>query len=118
MGGVVSLEGTKCARIVLGCCLLAAISGCTFHRTSQGFVLQSAHWSLEHNRESPEFAEKENSDKPELLAWRTRLKGYHLGSRIFHGGEASAPATGADGVQMPVIAQPIPESRRPDLVVD
>ena len=29
------------------------------------------------------------ADKPELLPWRSRLKGYRLGSRIFHGREST-----------------------------
>jgi hypothetical protein len=112
-------------RIVLGCCLLAAISGCSFHRTSQGFVLHNDHWSLEHYRESPELAAvetPETPEKPELLPWRSRLKGYHLGSRIFHGrqsvDEASTPATSFGELATPDSAPPVPNSKRPDLVVD
>jgi hypothetical protein len=118
----VSREGSRKARIVLGCCLLAAVSGCSFHRTSQGFVLRNDHWSLEHFREAPELAEKETPDKPELLAWRSRLKGYHLGSRIFHGresaGESSTPATSSDEPHVPGSAPRDSESKRPDLVAD
>ena len=117
-----SREGTRNARIVLGCCLLAAISGCSFQKTSQGFVLSSAHWTLEHNRESPDLSEKATPEKPELLPWRSRLKGYHLGSRIFHGREsvddASVPAPSSSELQIPDSAPPVPESKRPDLVVD
>ena len=84
--------------------------------------MRSAHWSLEHYRETPDTTEKETSDKPELLAWRSRLKGYHFGSRIFHGresvGEASTPATSSDELQTPESAPPVPDSKRPDLVVD
>jgi hypothetical protein len=120
--GVVPQMGIRNAQIIVGCCLLAAVSGCAFHRTDQGFVLRSPHWSLEHYRESPDSSKEETPDNPELLAWRSRLKGYHLGSRIFHGrqsvDEAATPETSSGELQSPDTAPPVPQSNRPDLVVD
>jgi hypothetical protein len=106
----------------LGCCLTAAVPGCSFHHTAHGFVLRSGQWSLERNRESPDPSAKEASDKPEVLPWRSRLKGYRLGARIFHGresaGEASTPSQSVEELQLPDSVLPLPEPKRPDLVVD
>ena len=117
-----SRPGTSRVAAILGCCLAAMISGCSFHRTGDGFVLRSNHWSLEHHRDGPAPSATQAPDRPELLPWRNRLKGYRLGGRIFHTHEsaAKAEATATDSVETPAadsISFP-PEPIRPDLVVE
>ncbi len=116
-----SRAGNRLAGVVFGCCLAAAISGCSFHRTAHGFVLRGGHWSLEHNREGPDTSARDASEKPETLPWRSRLKGYRL-ARVLHGwdsaGEVSASAEAAEDVRVPDRVFPLPEAKRPDLVVE
>jgi len=108
--------------MIAGCCLLAVASGCSFHRTEHGFILRSGQWSLERNSERPEPAAAAASEKPELLPWRSRLKGYRLGSRILHGRESAettaTPPTNLGGVQPPGGRPADSASNRPDLVAD
>ena len=103
-----------CLRHALfGCCLLAAASGCQFHRTGRGFVIQGEPWSLVFDRgcaaeagESPpckncsRIADVSSADqaavKPELLPWRSRLKGYRLAARLFHRGESDGQESPAE----------------------
>ena len=92
-------------QVLLGCCLLAAASGCQFHRTGHGFIIQGQPWSLIFDRGceaetgDPSSCEgcsrnpaassaRQAAAKPELLPWRSRLKGYRLAARIFHHGES------------------------------
>jgi hypothetical protein len=101
---------------------LAAISGCSFHRTDHGFIVRSGPWTLERNREPPEVSPQVVADKPEVLPWRSRLKGYRLGARIFPGHESvdetSTAATTSNELKIPEsVSSPI-DVRRPDLVVD
>ena len=77
-GGIVSRVGTGSTGLLLGCCLLAAVSGCSFHRTEHGFILRSGRWTLQRDSEIPDLPAKDAADKPEVLPWRNRLKGYHL----------------------------------------
>jgi hypothetical protein len=104
------------------CCLLAAAPGCAFHRTEHGFVLRSGHWTLERNREDPDSRPQVAAEKPELLPWRNRLKGYRLGSRIFPGrqsaGEAQASETASGDLELPDSEARRSEPNRPDLVVE
>ena len=118
----------RVAGIVVGCCLAVAISGCACHRTGHGFVLSSP-WSLEYNRShAPWLAfrsakdppcDTRNSDcvvtdkggvvsQPDVLPWRSRLKGYHLGVRIFRGAESTGEQD----------AGPALDSKRPDIAID
>ena len=114
--------GTQRVGVLLRCCLLVVISGCSFHRTDHGFVLRGGHWTLERNRQSPDLSAPEASDKPESLPWRSRLKGYRLGARIFRGrgsgGDAALPSASLGELQLPDSVLPLPEAKRPDLVVD
>ena len=117
-----SRPAPRLAGVVLGCCLLAAISGCSFHRTAHGFILHGGRWSLDHHRENRDPAAKEASAKPEVLPWRSRLKGYRLGARIFHerdpAAETPPPAKNADGLPLPDSVLLPPDPKRPDLVLD
>jgi hypothetical protein len=127
---------------LVGCCLLVAASGCQFHRTGHGFIIQGHPWSLTFDRgcaaEAGDPSSCENcsgnatvssadqtSVKPELLPWRSRLKGYRLAGRIFHHGESdgqessaktAARATKIDQLETPNRGVSLPEPR-PDLVL-
>lgn len=84
----------------------ATFMGCTFHRTGHGFVVGSQ-WSLEYNRlawlkfrsgndavttlEPGQKTVVATERQTELHPWRSRLKGYRLGSRIFHDRGADSP---------------------------
>jgi len=112
---------------MIGCCLLAAVAGCSFHRTADGFVLRSSHWTLEHNRDgsgnpAEVAADAVEKPKPELLPWRSRLQGYRLGQRFFHARESddetSTSATVSDQRGTPAGVKTAAEPKRPDLVVD
>ena len=133
------------AGIVLGCCLGVAAGGCACHRTGHGFVVGSR-WSLEYSTQAPRFSfrsakgadggrtESDQSpavaNKPELLPWRSRLKGYRLGARIFHGGESSdsanppgmaiASSSKTPPLALPPVADTVSSdgSSRPDVAVD
>jgi hypothetical protein len=111
----------KSAAFILGCCLLTAFPGCAFHRTSEGFVL-CGHWTLERNRESPGSAAIEAEAGPELLPWRSRLKGLRLGSRLFHArrgdGEALTAAADSDPLDALDDVATAPEPKRPDPTVE
>jgi hypothetical protein len=113
---------TTIAGTVLGCCLLAAATGCSFHRTEHGFILRSGQWTLERNSQPLDAAAAPASEKPELLPWRNRLRGYRFGSRIFHGRDSAdtvaMPSTAPDDSR-PSEAKPTDlPSNRPDLVID
>ena len=97
---------------LLACCLLATAAGCAFHRTEHGFVLRSNHWLLEHNRESLDLPAQAAAEEPETLPWRSRLKGYRLGSRMFQGRQSVGEPELPDNVEK------CPEPKRPDLVVE
>jgi hypothetical protein len=120
---------------LVGCCLLAAASGCHFHRTGHGFIIGGRPWSLEFDRGCTASADGESacpscasnftpSDdqaaaKPELLPWRTRLKGCRLAARIFHRGESDGQESPKVGeLELPNKGLPSPEPRRPDLVLE
>ncbi len=127
-GGNVSRTKSRIAALMIGCGLLAVVAGCSFHRTTSGFVLRSDHWTLEHNRdgsaERAEVAADATAEKPksELLPWRSRLSGYRLGQRFFHGRDSDAEtptsATASDQREASVGVKTAAEPRRPDLVVD
>lgn len=135
--------------LLLGCCLLATVPGCSFRRPGHGFVLgsriawRSADATQGHDDASCDTgcAKCSESDKPELLPWRSRLKGHRLGARLFHGrdvaGDPSLPeaavpddadgvprtsvtptAVSEDDIRPPESINPRPEPPRPDLVVD
>jgi len=90
--------------VVASCCLLATATGCHLHRTGHGYILRGQ-WSLEcgdtgcvsangvagqckNGTEISARPAEQAQAKPELLAWRTRLKA-RLGARIFpQGGSA------------------------------
>ena len=101
-GGSMLPSKAGCLRQALvGCCLLAAASGCQLHQTGRGFVIQGHPWSLTFDRgceaetddpspckscsRNPAVSSADQAAaKPELLPWRSRLKGYRLAGRIFH----------------------------------
>ncbi|MEN6451644.1 MAG: hypothetical protein ABFC96_14225 [Thermoguttaceae bacterium] len=112
---------------LVGGCLLAAASGCQLHRTGHGFLL-SSNWSIECVT-SPRLALKFDKDQsqcpaadptdapatkrafdPELLPWRTRLKG-RLANRLFGHGSPndSASKAGAPAdTELAIAAAPLP----------
>lgn len=100
---------------------MAVLSGCSFHRTAHGFVLRSGQWSLERNRVSPDLSVGEASERPEVLPWRSRLRGYRL-ARIFRdrdsAGEAPASSQGVEEPHIPQGVIPLSGTSRPDLVVE
>ena len=121
---------TKIAGIVFGCGLLAATSGCSFHRTGHGFVVGSQ-WSLEYNRtpwltfrsadgvdpgDDPSDLKLADDDsvakRPELLPWRSRLKGYRFGARIFRG-RSSMPDQHDPQRSTPLLARLLPTKPPP-----
>jgi hypothetical protein len=162
MGGKLRLAG-----FVVGCCLWAAASGCLCHRTPDGFAFGNQ-VSVEYSHfpwlkfRSAQDANSPNPNtgsvaaNPELLPWRSRLKGHRLGARAAHERETTGdqyayetaatpaaktppsepsivptsalsddaqpasptPSTKADVLQLPVSVGRLPESNRPDLVID
>jgi hypothetical protein len=120
---------------IVGSCLLAATSGCKFHRSSRGFVLRGQ-WALECERMPPKFSCQPNcselssdrqveraSVQPETLPWRSRLRGYHLASRIFHGRDQDAEEASRLRPKDEVLERPEntllkPEIKQPGLVLD
>jgi hypothetical protein len=110
------------AFLLLGCCLLAVAPGCCVHRTGHGFII-SSQWSLEY-RHTPwltcrsandadcttceegcskgvENSAAQAADRPELLPWRSRMKGYRLGDRLFRGRESTGGQHIAELATMP-----------------
>ncbi len=95
MGGNIRFAG-----IILGCCLWTAAPGCVGPRSGQvghGWMaaMNPLSWSS-----SPTVAKTESADadeqlaatesKPELLPWRSRLKGYRLGARLARSRESDS----------------------------
>ena len=94
MGGKLRFTG-----IVFGCCLWTTVPGCLGHRTGQSsWIPVNNHfsWLQSHSTKDadvdlrdvhsaePKSDRSVADDKPELLAWRSRLKGYRLGARLAH----------------------------------
>lgn len=100
--------GTNSLRILFcGWMLLAAV-GCQIQRTGHG-ILCRGRWSLELDTRRPSEIEAEQAKaascdavvandshpKPELLPWRSRLKGYRLAQRILHRDDAGSSDSSA-----------------------
>ena len=129
MGGVVQKAFLY---TVAGFCLVLVVAGCSFHRTGRGFILRGQ-WALECERHRiPRLSFADNrtdepsveriSERPELLRWRIRRRGYRLASRLFVRPEKAAEANSvspeqAGEIQLPDGAFSLPEPRRPDLVL-
>jgi hypothetical protein len=92
--------------IVAGCCLLAAATGCHFHRANHGYAVRSlespeyddsvrlaagtnAPLKADEAVASPSQANGTTVSKPEVLPWRSRLRGYRLAGRIFRHEESA-----------------------------
>jgi hypothetical protein len=108
MGGKLRFAG-----IVLGCCLATALPGCISHRSgggNDGWLAQRNYFSWS-GPKSPAAKESTASQdgnsrsvaevKPELLPWRSRLRGYHLGARFAHGHEQPLEESMADSSTSP-----------------
>ena len=101
IGGKKRLIGT-----FLGCFLGLAASGCSLHRAGQGQVSGSQwtpSWLMSRSAQNADACAADcgcggiqrdcivsqrasiAADKPELLPWRSRLRGYRLGSRLGRG---------------------------------
>jgi hypothetical protein len=119
---------------IVASCLLAAFSGCQFHRTCSGYALRGQ-WSLECERIPPKLScqpdcanpsgeqqVEQAPVEPERLPWRTRLRGCRLASRIFRGGEKEeivAPPPSKDvKVHDSNKNHQKPEIEKPDLVLE
>jgi len=126
--------GKRLRYAVAGCCLLLAATGCRFHQTGRGFIVRGQ-WSLECEcKDIPRlsFAADQSDNpsieqsqaKPELLRWRIRRRGYRLAARLFGRSEDPNDATQSalseqvGELQLPNGVLPLPERRRPDLVLD
>jgi hypothetical protein len=119
---------------LVACCLLAAVAGCQFHRTGHGFIIRGQPWSLEFNRGDAPAADCQDAcdgcargsapaadqpaAKPELLPWRSRLKGYRLAARFFRHDESDAQDSPAGELESPSPGFSAPEPRRPDFVLE
>ena len=140
MGGKLRFAG-----IVFGCCLGTALPGCLGHRSGG-----SGGWLAENNYffslKSPSVKETDSAKldadrsvteaKPELLPWRSRLKGYRLGARLARGRDSApdqhlpgtvatsandAPATPSlenGELQFPAGVESLSVRSRPDIMVD
>lgn len=91
--------------IVVGCCLWVAAPGCQSQQgtlSDQSWLSVSNHfaWLQPHGAKNPD-SHPHNAhsaepivdqlvadDKPELLPWRSRLRGYRLGARLARGRES------------------------------
>lgn len=84
--------------------------------------MQAGRWTLERNREAVGPVAKGALERPELLPWRGRLQGYRLGARVFRGresgGDALMPSVKPGEQPNPGDIAPLPEPKRPDVVVD
>jgi hypothetical protein len=78
------------AGIVFGCCLGTALTGCVWHR-SDGWLADQhilprfspSPTSIKDSVVAHRADHRSTTEsKPELLPWRSRLKGYHLGARL------------------------------------
>jgi hypothetical protein len=95
--------------MVLGCCLWTAISGCSWQRgaisTVQSWMPGGGHLAGQKTPATKKIADTQSvaarrsesvidesapNDKPELLAFRSRMKGYRLGARLARGSEADS----------------------------
>ena len=94
--------------VLIGCCLLAATSGCLFQRPPDGSIFgnpwlqtcdhapwlkfRSAKDADTRNPDADSYAADKGdseADKPELLPWRSRLKSYRLSARLARGREST-----------------------------
>jgi hypothetical protein len=165
------------ALVALAVSLLTTAAGCQFHKTGQGFIVRSQ-WALEYGDTNGAVAQDSFKSlagvspastqqtepaqiKPELLPWRSRLKGRLAASRFLRQAptedgkslakdatlaatdsrrwqppppairsplltprDEQTPAISAKPVAKPVSLEipdattSLPESRRPDLVLD
>jgi len=103
-----------------------AAAGCCLHRTGTNVEGGSAAAGHAIATDSDAVGEKpaksslgadgQTAGKPELLPWRSRLKGCRLGVRLFHGQESPSAETALAPPPEPVATSA--ESKRPDRVLD
>jgi hypothetical protein len=139
---------------LLTCSVTVAAAGCCLHRTgtnaehgnvAAGYAIATDCGAVgEKPSKSSLCWDDQAAGKPELLPWRSRLKGCRLGARLFHGRDSTSSETAltpppepvatssddskadnnpslsarADHQQPPGQVAPSLESNKPDPVVD
>jgi hypothetical protein len=110
---------SRLAGIFFGCCLGVAASGCALQRTGLGYLLGDRPSPEPSNVTAKGDQNPTQSDKRELLPWRSRLKNSRLAARFFHGKDEETTGWMKEGeLAMPHHLADRPERRPPDLAVE